>query len=176
VISPVTTLKNAHDELKALLLDSEPSLAIAASESLSKSLLLSAASELETRLQDELVSFYSRVAGDHELAIAFVRNKAIARQYHTYFAWSGSNANTFFALFGPRFKNWAVSKITGDAALDQSVKAFLRLGSERNQLVHGNYVVFSMSLTAEEIHNLYLSASAFVDAIPILLAVELPEE
>jgi hypothetical protein len=174
--SPVTALKEQHDALNDHLLDTEPSLAVSTSDHLAKSLLLSAASELESRFQVIVIDFYETVTSNHEVAVEFVRNKAVKRQFHTYFTWDAANANSFFGLFGSRFKAWAAAEVKRDAVLEKSVRDFIQLGSQRNLLVHGNYGVYSLSLTVDEIHDLYLSAEKFLEAIPGMLSVTLPEE
>jgi hypothetical protein len=95
----------------------------------------------------------------------FVVNKAISRQYHTWFAWTGSNANQFFALFGPDFKQTMINKIKKSDQLQNSIRAFLELGGERNKLVHQNYAVFQLEKTLDEIYQLYQSANEFVETI-----------
>jgi methionyl-tRNA synthetase len=96
----------------------------------------------------------------------FVRNKAIARQYHTWFTWDARNANNFFGLFGAQFKAIMTQRVTASEELQSSVKAFLELGAERNRLVHENFATFQMEKTLQEIYALYNLANKFVDALP----------
>ena len=54
-------------------------------------------------------------------------------------------------------------KVKSDPALDESIKAFLQLGSLRNQLVHQNFAQFTVDFTAEDIFDLYQKANEFVE-------------
>ena len=53
-------------------------------------------------------------------------------------------------------------RIKGDDQLDDSVRAFLELGGERNRLVHEDFGTFTLEKTTEEIHALYSRAMRFV--------------
>jgi hypothetical protein len=134
-----------------------------------KVVLLAAASHLETEVCAHINHFYSRVTGDHPEATSFVKNKAISRQYHTYFNWKDGNANGFFGLFGEEALANFKAHIKGDPAFAAAVKSFCTLGDLRNQLVHGNYASFVLNKTAEEVFTLYQDATLFVDAIPQLI-------
>ena len=96
----------------------------------------------------------------------FVKNKAISQQYHTFFDWKSSNANTFFSLFGEAFKTFMAAEIKNNGNLAESIKAFIELGRERNRLVHQDYGTFSLDKTTEEIFQLYRTALPFVQCIP----------
>ena len=99
----------------------------------------------------------------------FVRNKAIARQYHTWFEWTEKNANKFFALFGSEFKSAMSGRIKDSEELRLSVQSFLEVGNERNRLVHQDYATFQMEKTLDEIYALYKGALKFVEMLPIAL-------
>ena len=90
----------------------------------------------------------------------------MSRQYHTWFQWDGSNANSFFGLFGSDFRDFMKERIREDEELDGSVRAFLELGRERNRLVHQDFGTFPLEKTTAEIHALYTRAMRFVDAVP----------
>jgi hypothetical protein len=137
-----------------------------------KIVLLAAASYLEVEVQRIVMEFYEEVTTTHPEAVAFVRNKAIKRQYHTYFAWDDGRANGFFGLFGDTCLNHYKSLLRTDQELAQNVKDFCLLGSLRNQLVHGNYAAFNLDKTAEEVYGLYLSAAQFVDRLPAIIRLE----
>jgi hypothetical protein len=166
----VDLLFTEHSELMAYLQEhNQPSFAGTLQSTKPKIVLLAGASYLEVEVQRAVTDFYEEVTGSHNEAIAFVRNKAIKRQYHTYFGWDSGTVNTFFGLFGDEclanYKNLAKT----DQALLKSAKDFCLLGSLRNQLVHGNYAAFNLDKTAEEVYELYLSAASFVDRIPSLI-------
>lgn len=165
----VLRIKADHDRLMSLLLATEPSLAIAMEATLSKTLLVSGASHVEFALQDIIEQYYRDVTGNNEMAVQFVRNKAISRQYHTYFQWDGSNANGFFGLFGHDFKLRAQGRIKADSELASAVANFLELGSLRNQMIHGNYASFTLAKTADEIAQLFAGAVRFLVMLEPLL-------
>ena len=99
-----------------------------------------------------------------------MRNKAIARQYHTWFTWDASNANNFFGLFGEDFKTSMKKRCSESEELKSSIEAFLELGNTRNQLVHRDYVSFPLEKTLDELYTLYRAATVFVTNLPTFLA------
>lgn len=135
-----------------------------------KSLLLSAASFFETRVREIIIRFVtSKSCGCNEV-ISFVKNKAIERQYHTYFDWkTAKNANTFFSLFGDEFKNIAVAEINGTVELQEGMVAFLEIGKDRNTLIHENFASFPLEKTSLELYEMYQKAQKFVDYLEIRL-------
>ncbi len=156
-----------HSTLAKHLLDSnEPSLLNSVDEGFRKTLVLSVASYFEVKVREILLAYVQERSAGDELTVAFLKNKAIERQYHTYFNWSDKNANQFFGLLGPAFKSRMQTVVKGDQALDQAIKAFLELGDLRNNLVHRDYATLPMEKTVEEIFELYKSALHFVDLLP----------
>lgn len=143
----------------------ETSLQNSASDNLRKSLLLAAASHFEHRICTLVVDFVRERSSGSLLVEAFVRNKAISRQYHTMFDWEKKGANKFFGLFGNEFRTAMVEKMK-DEEFAESVKAFMEIGSERNRLVHLDYATFPLEKTLDEIFALYESALAFIDYLP----------
>lgn len=128
-----------------------------------KVLLLAIASYFEHEITELLIRRVVRKTENDVLLISFVKKKAIERQYHTYFDWSGKNANQFLGLFGSDFKDQVGKHIKDTEGLSDAVKAFLELGDTRNELVHLNFANYPMEKTAEEIYTLYRKAIAFVD-------------
>lgn len=131
-----------------------------------KTLLLSAASYFEHEICRMIQSFIERKTHSNECIIAIVKQKAIERQYHTYFAWKDwqkGNANSFFALFGDAFKTKISQEVKSDSNLKSAVSAFLELGNERNKLVHQNFADCPVEKTAEEVYKLYQTAIVFID-------------
>lgn len=133
-------------------------------ENFRKSLLLAAASYFEERIVEDLIDFF--ITNSHELGVEFIKNKAIKRQYHTFFNWDGNNANQFFSLFGTQFKTFMNTEVANDENLELGIKAFLEIGRERNRLVHQNFGAFYLEKTADEIYQLYNQALNFVNALP----------
>ena len=115
---------------------------------------------------DDLLTFVKEVSSENERLVEFVKNKAISRQYHTFFNWDLQNANAFFGLFGDSFKTFMAEKTKNDSNLAEAIKAFVELGRERNRLVHQDFGIFSLEKTTEEIYKLYETALPFVQCIP----------
>jgi hypothetical protein len=157
---------NATAVIETLAQRSEVSLQLAVADNFRKVLLLAAASYFEHRISDCIRDFVRERSGGSTLVSAFVQNRAIARQYHTWFNWSDNNANQFFGLFGAEFRSQMVAKVKASADLQKSIQAFLEIGNERNKLVHQNYATFPLEKTLEEIHALYRAALSFVDQLP----------
>jgi hypothetical protein len=144
----------------------EVSLQVAAGDNFRKALLLAAASYFEHLVCTCVLEFVRDRSSGSMLVQNFVRNKAIARQYHNWFNWEDNNANQFFALFGSEFRSQMSVLVKSSDALNAAVKAFLEIGSERNKLVHQDYATFSLEKTLEEIYALYLRALPFVEKLP----------
>lgn len=165
-----TVVDRLHDDLAALLIvlhqTQEISLLSTVDDNWRKSLLLSAASHFERRMTGCVLTFVSGEASGNPLVTSFVKNKAVNRQFHTWFSWEETNANSFFGLFGAPFRTFMKEKVRTDSELSESIKAFLELGAERNRLVHQDYGTFWMEKTADEIYGLYKKASRFVEEFP----------
>ncbi len=168
--APSTVVDQLHESFARLLsvLDDagEVSLRTVADETFRKSLLLIAASYFERRMTESVLSFVEDVTNRNVPVTALVRNKVVSRQYHTWFQWEGANANSFFGLFGNDFRDFMKRKVRDDDQLDDSVRAFLELGRERNRLVHQDFGVLPLEKTTEEIHELYSRAMHFVETVP----------
>ncbi|HXM59333.1 MAG TPA: HEPN domain-containing protein [Terriglobales bacterium] len=160
--------KALHDLLTGL---NETSLASDADNKLKKVLLVSAASYFEHEITTVLIQFVADTSQNHEALLALIRAKVISRQYHTYFQWEGKNANSFFGLFGEQFLTESKANVREQEGLDDSVRAFLEIGSNRNQMMHENFGTFPMEKTAEEVYELYKQAHLFVDYIRRRLGV-----
>ncbi|MBD8556931.1 hypothetical protein IFT84_20690 [Rhizobium sp. CFBP 8762] len=165
----MAVVDNIYDEFQdavaVLKAANEISLHVMLEANLRKTLLLGAASYFEVRLIREVGAFTDEITSGNELIRALVQQKAISRQYHTWFEWDKPNANKFFGMFGETFKNYMTTKVASDADLAKSVKSFLKIGSERNRLVHGDYASLFIDLTPTEIYELYQSANSFVDLV-----------
>lgn len=140
---------------------------------LKKGLLLASASYFESIITNELIAFSTEVSGANEVLCSFLKNKAISRQYHTYFKWDENNgANTFFGLLGDTFKEYMKHNIKKNKKLSNSIAAFLSIGDERNRLVHLNYGTYTVPKTIKEIYSLYNEAFYFVTALPDCLRLK----
>ncbi len=131
-----------------------------------KNILLSAASYFENEITETVIEFAKVHSGNDDLIISIIKQKAVSRQYHTYFQWDGSkNANSFFSLFGDDFKNIMSKKVKDEPKLEESIKAFYQIGQERNKMVHQNFAEIVIDKTAEEIYMLYQSSMLFLETI-----------
>ncbi|MDE2716968.1 MAG: HEPN domain-containing protein [Chloroflexota bacterium] len=165
--SVVDRLFSEHNKVVGLLDEhSELSLRIATEATLRKVLVLSAASYFERYITDAVLRFVGDVSGESACVSALVANKAVRRQYHTYFQWDGNSANSFFALFGTEFKARMKGIVRGDDDLAKGIQAFLTIGLERNKMVHGDFGSYQIEKTTDEVMELYRRATVFVERIP----------
>jgi RiboL-PSP-HEPN len=154
------------DLLKFLEESNEPSFMVQFNTVFAKTILLSAASYFEHEICRMIQTFIGRKTQNDECVISIVKQKAIERQYHTYFSWKDwekGNVNSFFSLFGEVFKEKRSQEVKADSNLKSAVKAFLEIGNERNKLVHQNFADCTIEKTAEEVYKLYQQASLFID-------------
>ncbi len=114
-------------------------------------------------------SIYEKAKASSPAPIAeFIRNKAIERQYHTYFNWKEqkvSSIHGFLGLWGEDFKTSFLSIAKNDEALNDGIKAFLIIGNERNLMAHENFIEYNPSRTFKEVETLYKQAEYFVNTL-----------
>jgi len=79
------------------------------------------------------------------------------------FGWGENNVNGFLKIFGDAFKASMLEKIGSDPFLPEGMKAFLKLGDQRNKLVHNDFADLTFDQTVEEVYVLYSAAMRFVD-------------
>lgn len=168
-LTPVDRLyEESSDVIKALGV-SEPSSAISAGDIFRKALVLAAASYFEYRVSGCVLDFVEERANGDALVIGLVKNKAISRQYHTWFKWDDTNANQFFSLFGAAFRQVMVDRVRANDDLKASIRAFLEIGNERNKLIHQDFASFALEKTLDEIYALYEKSLVFVDGLATYL-------
>ncbi len=166
----IDTIYDEHLQIFKYLEDNgEISFANIIKDNFRRTLLLASASYFESKLTEDLESFFREHTKTADIVLQFIKNKAMTRQYHTYFVWDGKNANNFFSLFGPDFKQFAEKQVSGDEVLKQGIEAFLEIGNYRNMLVHQNFANFSVAKTIEEIYVLYGRAMYFVEKLDIII-------
>lgn len=153
----------------------EVSLRIAAEEIYRKALLLAAASLFEAKITEAILEHVEE-ASSSQSVVSFVRNKGLKRQYHTLFNWEAKNVNQFFGLFGDAVKRNADSRLHADEGLSRGAVAFLRIGRERNLLVHQDFGSYSLGFTTSEILSLYSDGMTFVSAVPDILSAPYERE
>jgi len=93
---PASDVERIHNEFSQLLefltASNEISLRAATDDSFRKVLILSAASYFEHRLTNAVAVFVDETTSSDGLVGALVQNKAINRQFHTWFKWDDKNA------------------------------------------------------------------------------------
>jgi hypothetical protein len=135
-----------------------------------KSLVMAAASYFESEILLRIEEFYIEKSNGDNTIVSFVRNKAIKRQYHSYFSWDKTNGYTqFFGLLGLDFQTFMKDEMKKNSKLTSALEAFISLGNERNLLAHLNYASYDVTKTIDEIYSLYNLASYFVNGVPNLL-------
>lgn len=148
----------------------EISFASTVEDNFRKMLLLACASYFEHRLTQDLEAFFKENIGDSSPILNFIRNKAMKRQYHTFFDWNATNANQFFGLFGSDFQRQMKDAVDTDEQLSSAIKAFIRIGQDRNRLVHNNFATQVLESSSEEIYAQYKQALYFLQVFPKKLA------
>ncbi len=167
--TPVDRLYQESSSVLTALGQGEPSLVVAAGDNFRKALVLASASYFEHRVSTCVLEFVRERTNGNGLVVGFVKNKAISRQYHTWFKWDETNANQFFGLFGSAFKQMMCERVKTDESLRASIRAFLEVGNERNKLVHQDFASFALEKTLDEIYTLYRQSLLFVDGLPAYL-------
>ena len=114
----------------------------------------------------EVSRFTEEVTAKDHVLTHLVYNKAVDRQYHSWFDWKARNANQFFVLFGTDCKNYMKTEVDKDEDLKSSILAFLEIGLERNRLAHQNFGSYSLEKKSEEVYELHKTAMRFVEWFP----------
>ena len=177
-VASIEAFYQSHADLIAYLLErGEPTFASDATGNFQRSLILAVASHFEAEISEIVRALPGHHSKNNPMLIALVDQKAVSRQYHTYFQWDGTNGNSFFAMFGPAYKAMCAKKVKEDTDFDQSVRAFISLGSTRNQIVHQNFVEFAVDKTPDDIIKEFRRAQTFVDYVrSSLLPALTPED
>ena len=160
----VDSLYSNFQDIMDGLDETEVSLRLIAGDAFRKNLLLAAFSHFEQEIKSCVMRIVGKNCGS-DVVMEFVRNKAVERQFHTYFQWDRTNANSFFGLFGEGFKSHMDRRVREDEEYRQAIRAFLELGNDRNRLVHQNFATFPLEKTSEEIFSHYRKARLFVNSL-----------
>jgi len=175
-MNPIETLRNEYDAVIQFLDDQmQPSLSSDIKKHFKKIIALSAASYFEDQIKVILVKSLELSTNYNIPLVSFVKNKAIHRQYHTYFNWSssngnkekaGNNANAFLSLFGDQFKVEIERKIKSSLEMQLAMTSFIEIGHLRNLLIHNNFASYDLdSKSADEVYTLFEKGQCFVDFI-----------
>lgn len=148
--------------------NAEISLRNAAEEIFQKSLYVAIGSYFEQRITTYIVEFMAEASGGNVLVREFTRIKGVSRQYHTFFNWRASNANGFFGMFGPEFKDYMDVYVKDNPEFADAIRAFLEIGNMRNEVAH-DFGSVALTKTVQEIYQRYRQALTFVEAIPVRL-------
>ena len=173
----IDAIVSRHEEIRTFLDEhNEISLRDYTDFEFRKVLVLSVASFFEQQITEAVARLAAST--NSQLVENLVRNKAIHRQYHTYFQWRSpnKNANQFLGLFGNDFKEKVAAEIRQDPTLDEGCKSFLRLGEERNRLVHGNFATVPLDNTLQEIKDSYSKALEFVEYLSNRIQPQIKEQ
>lgn len=164
--TPIQKLIDNYYELYDLLVkQGEISQSIQVNEHYRKILLLSCASYYEKQIT-QIIKDFVMLKTEDERIISFVNNKAINRQYHTYFQWDqANNINQFLGLFGAEFKKTISEEIKSSDELSKQISSFLEIGAERNKMVHQNFLEYQLEKTFDEIVKLHKEALNFINYI-----------
>lgn len=163
--TPIQKFKDEYKYIQKYLIDNgQISMSVSVSNHYRKIFLLSCASLFEKQIKDILINFVDKNTGDARISY-FLTNKAIERQYHTYFDWDKKNINKFLGLFGSEYKKKIELVIKQNQSLSEQIEAFLTIGFERNKMVHENFLEYQLNKTFEEICDLSEKASKFIQFI-----------
>lgn len=163
MVSPIQSFIQEYQELyNFLMLQGKISESIEVKNHYRKILLLSCASFYEMQITNLIQEFVKSHSTD-ERVFDFLNNKAIQRQYHTYFNWKENNINSFLGLFGSEFKAKISSEIKKNDNLQKYVRSFIAIGNERNKMVHENYLEYKLDKTFEEIVDLHNEAYKLIE-------------
>ena len=161
--------KEASQIARILAAQNETSLEVAAMEKYRKVLLLSCASWFEHRLS-EAVKLLSEIQSNGHAGIkCIIRVKAVDRQFHTWFGWKELSAGPFYKLFG-ECGEFLKAYVQKKSELKEGEKSFMLLGQLRNELVHQNFAVFPLELTADEVYSHYIKAEKYIGWLEAELA------
>lgn len=143
------------------------SFAVDVERELSKVLVLSAASYFEHRISTAIGAMADGPA-DPRLS-TLVRLKAVKRQYHTYFDWDNEKLGAFRTMFGDAVADDLKSRASTDEKFKNGQQAFLKIGHERNLIVHENFATYTLADTLDVWLARYDQALVFVAAVEDLL-------
>lgn len=152
--------------INALESAKEISLLQIAEDSLKKSLALAVGSYFEHEILLLLENYAIKQSNKCIPLTSFIKSKALARQYHTFFDWKEikeSSANVFFGYFGDEFKKSVITEVKSSPDLAKAIKSFIELGQLRNKVAHQNFASFTTDKTSKEIFDSFEDAMKFLD-------------
>ncbi len=152
-----------HRSLLAFLIEhGQVSMANDVENDFRKVLVISAASFFEKRIVDALHTF-ANLAEARRMGEVLKNTTFKREKYSGLFQWDGNNVNGFLRLFGLDFMKDLSKEIAADACLQEGMRAFLKLGDQRNRLIHNDFADLSSDQTVDEIYATYETGRAFID-------------
>lgn len=161
---PINNLISEYRELYGFLnKNHQIALAISISNHYKKILLLSCASLYEKYFTEKLMEIIKNKTNHESLSTLFY-NKSIKQQYFKFFDWKEDRGNikSFLSLFGNEVQKQIQTEIDACSELQEGMNAFLKIGYNRNLLVHENFIVYNLEKTFDEIENLHNKAVKFL--------------
>lgn len=162
---PINNLISEYRELyDSLNKNHKITLAISISNHYKKILLLSCASLYEKYFTEKIMEIIKNKTNHGALSTLFY-NKSIKQQYFKFFDWKEDRGNvkSFLSLFGNEVQQHIQEEINADCELLEGMNAFLKIGYNRNLLVHENFIVYNLEKTFDEIENLHSKAVKFIE-------------
>ena len=147
--------------LKVLYDGNEISMANSAEEDFRKVLTVSAASYFEKLIVHTLNEIAGSVS-DRRMGEALKNTTFRREKFSSLFTWGESNVGGFVKIFGQQFKEHFL-KTLAEPSLKDGMRAFLKLGEQRNYLVHNDFASSTTDQTLDEVFMQYPSARQFVD-------------
>lgn len=142
-MTPIHTIKSELDIIIEKISDDTSSV-VSFTALASKTLILGCASYLESRVTEVVVQEL-RISGKESCPVYnFAKNQGVSRKYHTWFDWKKTNAVDFYAQFGHDFKVFAAEFMDEEERRNAEF-AFMKIGSDRNILIHNNYLSYSIN-------------------------------
>ncbi|MCL5680371.1 MAG: HEPN domain-containing protein [Candidatus Marsarchaeota archaeon] len=124
---------------------------------LSKLIIVSAASFFETDIKEAIYSL------SPDLKSRSLVEKFLDRNFWNLFDSKFESMNRFLGNFGDEFKVSFQKSIRDDKNLKDSETSFLRLLSLRGEIVHGNFLSYSVDVTYEESYEIYKKSFVYVE-------------
>ena len=149
---------NDFDELiTKLKKDNELSASTSIETTVSKLIIVSAASFFESDIKDAIFSIYTDTKSRNLV------EKLLDRNFWNMFDSKFESMNRFLNNFGDEFRIEFQKSIQGNQTLEDSAIAFLRLLQLRGEIVHMNFLSHSIDVTYQESYEIYKQSLDYVE-------------
>lgn len=129
-----------------------------------KHILIAAASSLEEQVKVQILPDLFERYGNSAIR-EFIATNVLKRGYHSLFDWNANTASKLFSAFGSEAKDRSKEYSRMNSTFSEGQQAFMQLGRLRNELVHNDYASRSVSVTPDDVHDMYLKAREFINLI-----------